>query len=165
MIRRTVTLLSTVLLSGALTACSADLEVSSITSVPQDRPSATTSVGTDSELPALPEESVRSDGGGAPRSPGYWLIWNTCTDGNQSDVAIANGGAAEGWYLMDDIIGASGVSVGDYIIDSCAQGANVLALSFQFQFNRAEDAAYVLASRLLAADLNRNIGAESCPAI
>jgi hypothetical protein len=113
----------------------------------------------------FPEEAIRSDGGGSPRSSGYWLTWNTCTEANQSDVAIANGGADEGWYLMDDILSHPGVSVGDHVIESCMEGAAVLAVEDRSGESMWADVAYVLASQLLSAELNVNIGTESCPAI
>jgi hypothetical protein len=102
--------------------------------------------------------------GGDPRTPGYWKNWNTCTGGNQSQTAASNGGAAEGWFLLDDLLPTT---VGSLVIEDCEDGVNILdrrELAGQNK-KKASDAAYNLASHLLAAKLNLAAGAETCPAV
>jgi hypothetical protein len=45
---------------------------------------------------STPDPYFQSDGGGEPRSAGYWLLWNGCVEGNKADVAAANGGRSAG---------------------------------------------------------------------
>jgi hypothetical protein len=98
--------------------------------------------------------------GGEPRTPGYWKNWNTCTGGNQPLTAAANGGPSEGWFLLDDLIPTM---VGDLAIATCEDGVSILdRRDLQSGKKRANDAAYGLASHLLAAKLNLAAGAETC---
>ncbi len=106
--------------------------------------------------------------GGDPRTIGYWKNWNTCSGGNQADVAAANGGPAEGWYLLDDILNSPGITLGDYMLSAgdCTSAVRILNKSdVKNGKKRARDAAYELASQLLAAKLNHAAGAETCSAV
>jgi hypothetical protein len=108
--------------------------------------------------------------GGAPRTPGYWKNWNTCTDGGQAANAERNGGWQEGFWLLDDVISGGGVTWDDilvdeilflYPIDDCQQAVLILDQREQTGRNKkmANDAAYTLAMHLLAAQLNYGAGA------
>jgi hypothetical protein len=98
--------------------------------------------------------------GGEPRTPGYWKNWNTCTGGNQVETAAQNGGPSEGWFLLDDLIPTT---VGSLPISSCEDGVSILdRRDLNSGKKRASDAAYNLASHLLAAKLNLAAGAETC---
>jgi hypothetical protein len=101
--------------------------------------------------------------GGDPRTPGYWKNWNTCTQGGQADNAARNGGADEGFFLLDDILSNPGVSWGQFTISTCEEGVSVLDQRDQASGRkRASDAAYTLAAHLLAAELNFAAGANAC---
>jgi hypothetical protein len=101
--------------------------------------------------------------GGEPRTPGYWKNWNTCSGGNQPQTAAKNGGPAEGWFLLDDLIPTT---VGDLEIATCEDGVSILdQRDLNSGRKMASDAAYTLAMHLLAAKLNLAAGAETCPAV
>jgi hypothetical protein len=102
--------------------------------------------------------------GAEPRTPGYWVIWNSCAESNQAEVAAANGGAKARWFLTEDFLAPPGVWVGDYAITTCEQAVNVLRASGTSGAEKGGDAAYPLAAQLLAAQLNMGVGAEFCPA-
>jgi hypothetical protein len=102
--------------------------------------------------------------GGAPRTPGYWKNWNTCSTGNQPQTASKNGGPGEGWYLLDDILNDPGITWGNFTIGGCEQGVSILdQRDLDSGRKRASDAAYTLAMHLLAAQLNFAAGAATCP--
>jgi len=95
--------------------------------------------------------------GGAPRTPGYWKNWATCSGGNQAETAAALGGVAEGVYLIDDLLPQT---IGSLTIDNCGDGVLILnAYSLDKEKNMNNDAAYTLAKALLAARLNQDAGA------
>jgi hypothetical protein len=95
--------------------------------------------------------------GGAPRTPGYWKNWSTCTGGNQVATAAKLGGVAEGVYLLDDLLPQI---VGSFEISDCEVGVSVLdSRSIDKGKKMANDAAYKLARNLLAARLNQDAGA------
>lgn len=110
------------------------------------------------------DPQFKSSGGGEPRSAGYWLIWNTCTEGNQSEVAQANGGREAGWILMDDLLKDPGILIGTVQIETCEQGVNLLNTENLQGNEMSSDAAYILAAQLLAAQLSLAVGSEYCPA-
>jgi hypothetical protein len=100
--------------------------------------------------------------GGDPRTIGFWKNWNTCTGGNQVFVASKNGGPSAGWYLLDNLLPQS---IGNYSIVTCDAGIKILSKQDRLGRNKASDAAYELASQLLAARLNLAAGARSCPEV
>ena len=114
-------------------------------------------------------EVDNSHPGGDPRTIGYWKNWNTCTGGNQSATAAKNGGAAAGFFILNDLL-PQRLSTGDantaddYMITTCTQAVKVLSKQDQSGTNKAKDAAYELAAQLLAAKLNLAAGAETCTA-
>jgi hypothetical protein len=110
----------------------------------------------------LPDAAYTSNGGGEPRNTAYWALWNTCAPENRADVAKANGGREAGWFLMDDLIADPGIQIGDFRIDTCEQGLALLEGHSTDGEDFSGDA-YRLAGQLLAAELNLNVGAESCP--
>ncbi|MHB1317167.1 MAG: hypothetical protein ACYCYF_00960, partial [Anaerolineae bacterium] len=65
-----------------------------------------------------------SDGGGEPRSAGYWMLWNNCAPENRAKMARANGGRAAGWILMEDLLADPGILLGELPVETCAQGLN-----------------------------------------
>jgi hypothetical protein len=104
--------------------------------------------------------------GGDPRTPGYWKNWNRCTSGGQADNADRNGGADEGYWLLDDILNSPGIAWCDFVLDGGDCETAILILDqrdVDSGKKRANDAAYTLAMHLLAAQLNFAAGAETCP--
>jgi uncharacterized repeat protein (TIGR01451 family) len=98
--------------------------------------------------------------GGEPRTIGFWKNWNRCTGGNQAAVAAANGGPDAGWYILENLLPQT---IGDMTVDTCLKGVRLLGSLDLSGRNKANDAAYNLASQLLAAQLNEDAGAEWCP--
>jgi hypothetical protein len=105
-----------------------------------------------------------SDGRGDPRSPGYWLLWNSCAPDNRAETARANGGRDGGWLLVDDLLEDPGILVGDLAIGACADAVRLLQNQPLAGAANPDDAAYPLAAQLVAAQLNLGAAAESCPA-
>ena len=105
--------------------------------------------------------------GGEPRSIGFWKNWNTCTNGNQAQTAADNGGPDEGWFILDDLLNGPGYTLGSLQLDAgdCENAVNILDKRDLSGNKRANDAAYKLASQLLAAQLNLSAGAETCQAV
>jgi hypothetical protein len=120
--------------------------------------------------------------GGEPRTPGYWKNWNACTGGNQVQVAANNGGPDEGWYTLDDLLNNPGFLIGDMVLNGvwdddqfkfdspqhndCIEAVRILDKSdAKTGRKKANDAAYELATALLAAKLNLAAGAETCSAV
>jgi hypothetical protein len=106
--------------------------------------------------------------GGEPRTIGFWKNWNTCTGGRQQQVAAANGGPSEGWYILDDLLNSPGYLVGDLVLDAgdCQQAVRILDKSeIDTGKKMASDGAYNLAAQFLAAMLNLSAGAETCGAV
>jgi len=99
--------------------------------------------------------------GGDPRTIGYWKNWNRCTGGGQAANAARNGGAAAGFFLLEDVLPQL---IGDFNVTTCQQGVYILSKQDQGGRSKASDAAYELAAQLLAAKLNVAAGAQSCPA-
>jgi len=97
--------------------------------------------------------------GGDQRTIGYWKNWNECTKGNQAAVAERNGGAAEGFFLLEDVLP---LTLGSYDVTTCQQAVKILSKQDQSGKNRANDAAYALAAQLLAAKANLEAGAGEC---
>ena len=125
-------------------------------------------------------DNVLTDGD--PRTPGYWKNWNTCTGGNQPATSTENGGWAEGFWLLDDVLDPAiggGVTWDDILEDSfifpiaeqydadgnllysgCQLGVSILnTRDFDTGRQRASDPAYNLAKHLLAAQANLIAGA------
>jgi hypothetical protein len=106
-----------------------------------------------------------SQGGGEPRTAGYWLVWNSCAEDNKADVAAANGGREAGWIILDDLLQDPGILLGEQAVETCPQGISLLrAEDFQGE-DRAGDPVYKLAAQLLTAQLNLAAGTEYCPAV
>jgi hypothetical protein len=112
-----------------------------------------------------PDSLYHSDGGGEPRGPGYWLVWNTCTEGNQSATAKANGGRQAGWVLLDDLLADPGIMMGPDEVKTCQQAAAILGGKPSENTPENDLHFYRLAAALLTAQLNLAIPAESCPAV
>lgn len=110
----------------------------------------------------LPDEARVATRQGDPRPPAYWALWNTCAEGNRSEEAAAQGGRAAGFILMDDLIAKPGIQLGDYQVMTCEEGLSLLQRRTAAG-KTTDDPAYSLASVLLAAELNLNVGGESCP--
>ncbi len=106
--------------------------------------------------------------GGDPRTPGYWKNWNTCTNGGQAENAARNGGAAAGFFLLDDILNDPGISWctgtnDEFTLLTCEDAVSILdQRDLNTGKKKASDAAYTLAMHLLAAQLNFAAGAETC---
>jgi hypothetical protein len=110
----------------------------------------------------VPDEARIATRRGDPRTSAYWALWNTCAPENRADVAAANGGREAGWILLDDLISDPGIQLGDHPVTTCEEGLALL----QGRNAAGEDTSepiYGLAAGLLAAELNLNAGAETCP--
>ncbi|MDT8434896.1 MAG: hypothetical protein RQ731_09110, partial [Anaerosomatales bacterium] len=71
--------------------------------------------GTDFPIPAdgLLEFTVDNTyPGGEPRTPGYWKNWSSVTNGGQMQTAFDNGGYAEGFWTLDDLLNNPGFDIG-----------------------------------------------------
>ena len=114
--------------------------------------------------------------GGAPRTPGYWKNWNTCTNGGQQSTAAANGGWQEGFWLLENVLDPAiggGVVWDDILsddllltIDSCEVAVDILDKRLVGDPTLVGDDRKVasnplhnLATHLLAAQLNFGAGA------
>lgn len=105
--------------------------------------------------------------GGDPRTIGFLKNWNSCTGGNQAATAAENGGAGAGWHILDDVLNDPGITIGVLHLDGadCEDAVNVLDKhDVKSGREKASDAAYNLASHLLAAKLNLSVGAHTCQA-
>jgi uncharacterized repeat protein (TIGR01451 family) len=108
--------------------------------------------------------------GGDPRTIGFWKNWNTCSGGNQAATAAANGGADEGFYILNDILNNPGITIGILTMadteEGCWQAVSLLDKSdIATNDKKSSDAAYNLAAQLLAATVNLSAGAETCDAV
>ncbi|HEY3408773.1 MAG TPA: hypothetical protein VGK53_11440, partial [Propionicimonas sp.] len=111
--------------------------------------------------------------GGSPRTPGYWKNWNRCTGGGQATNADRNGGRAEGYTLLEDILTDPGIVWDDILSDSllvpittCEEAVEILDQRVVNVNGKvgdgkklASDGARTLAMHLLAAQLNEGNGA------
>ena len=121
---------------------------------------------------ALPGQTIsfridNSFPGGEPRTIGFWKNWNTCTNGRQQQTAAQNGGAAAGFYILDDLLNDPGYTLGLLLLDDgdCVQAVRILDKSdIVSGQKKASDPAYNMAAQLLAAMLNYSAGAETCAA-
>ena len=107
-------------------------------------------------------EVDNSHPGGEPRTIGYWKNWNRCTSGNQSATAQKNGGAAAGFFLVEDLLPQL---IGDFSVTTCQQAVKLLSKQDQSGKSKSSDAAYELGAQLLAARFNLAAGAETCAAV
>jgi hypothetical protein len=105
-----------------------------------------------------------SSGSGEPRTSGYWLLWNSCAENNQSETARTNGGREAGWILLDDLLVDPGILIGNLQVEACQQGVNLLQGYDLINIDRSSDSAYTLATQLLTAQLNMAVGSEYCQA-
>jgi hypothetical protein len=130
--------------------------------IPTAQPAPPTPTAPDDTFSDLPAEARIATRRGDPRPAAYWALWNTCAPENRADVAAANGGRAAGWILLDDLIADPGIQLGDYPVKTCQDGLALL----QPPPPAGEETGnpiYGLAAVLLAAELNLNTGAETCP--
>ena len=100
--------------------------------------------------------------GGEPRTIGYWKNWNKCTGGNQATTAAKNGGAAAGFFIVEDLLPQT---IGNFPVTTCQQAVKVLSKQDQSGTNKASDAAYALAAQLLATKFDLAAGAKTCTAV
>jgi hypothetical protein len=97
--------------------------------------------------------------GGDARTPGYWKNWSACTGGGQDDVLGESIACSDMGFFP----------IGLVQVDECYEAVSLLDMR-QIAMNlkgkkMASDACYLLASKLLAAELNTTdcIGAKDCP--
>jgi hypothetical protein len=96
--------------------------------------------------------------GGDGRTIGYWKNWASCTGGGQDpvlDEALASS-------TLTDEQGHHGVWIGKLFVYTCEQAVAILNKSTLGGKKMANDAAYELASQMLAAILNTLAGARNC---
>lgn len=134
-------------------ACSDDDDGSPITAAES---SSATSGDESDVIAAVPDEAREAIGDGEPRSSRYWVVWSSCGEGSQADVAAANGGREAGWIILDDLLADPGISLGDHPVVTCQDGVTILTTG--------SDPLQRLARQVLTAELNRNAGSESCGA-
>jgi hypothetical protein len=91
---------------------------------------------------------------GDARTIGYWRNWSSCTGGNQFAKAPEKG--------METLDGNLPQLIGDFDVDTCQEGVQVLSRKDNSGKNKSNDAAYSLAAQLLAAKLNVSAGAGTC---
>jgi hypothetical protein len=132
--------------------------------------------GTSYPIPAggtLAFQVINEFPGGAPRTPGYWKNWNRCTGGGQAANADRNGGRAEGYTLLEDILTSPGIVWDDILSDSLVVSIETCEYAVEILDQRvvtlngkvadgkklASDGARTLAMHLLAAQLNEANGA------
>jgi hypothetical protein len=65
--------------------------------------------------------------------------------------------------LVDDVLADPGLQLGDHRLTTCEESVALLQ-GRTTTGDDTSDPAYALAAQLLAAELNLNIGAETCPA-
>jgi uncharacterized repeat protein (TIGR01451 family) len=120
--------------------------------------------------------------GGEPRTPGYWKNWSSCTGGGQYQNAINRGGGPAGFWTLDELLNNPGFTIGSMVVNGvwnddqfkfqnaprnndCVEAVRILDKSdAKDGKKKASDAAYELATALLAAKLNFAAGAETCQA-
>jgi len=104
--------------------------------------------------------------GASPRTIGYWKNWNTCSGGSQATVAASKGGAANGYFMLDDYLSQIVVGTGAMNYPTCANAVKVLGKSDTITGkSMASDPAYALASQLIASEANVAMGAAHTPAV
>jgi len=150
-----ITLIFTMLL---LSGCTPTQQIIESTATPT---SPTLSLESD-HFADIPTEARISNQSGDPRPTAYWMLWNACASENRAEVAAANGGRAAGWVLMDDLLAKPGISLGDLQVENCEQGLALLQ-GLTLNGEETDDPLYDLAAQLLAAELNLNLGAATCP--
>lgn len=121
-------------------------------------------------LPTLPptptiDSYFQSIGGGDPRTPGYWLLWNTCMPDNNVETARANGGREAGWYVLDDFLLDPGIKLGGLVVETCLQAVQLLQIQDSSGIEHKDLIDFRLASALMTAELNLSAKATSCPAV
>lgn len=115
-------------------------------------------------------DNVRPPGGGQ-RTPGYWKNWNRCTGGRQAQNADRNGGSANGFWLLEDVLPIVWDDIFNndtmtFNISTCTRAVAVLdSRDFNNNKKMASDAAYTLARALLATQANFAAGASTCAQI
>ncbi len=141
-------------------------------------------IGAGTEIPLVPGDTLAFEvnntyPGGEPRTPGYWKNWNACTGGGQYQNAMNNGGGAGGFWTLDELLNNPGFWIGNvylngtwnddpFMYDSfnhndCVEAVYLLDKSdARTGKKKASDAAYDLATALMAAKLNLAAGAETC---
>ena len=150
-------ILSILLLAPLLAGCSGAAQTPTPATPPITSPAAATA-----EPASTPDAYFLSDGGGEPRTAGYWLLWNSCAPENKAETARANGGRAAGWILLDDLLAYPGINLGTLKIERCAQALELLQGRSLNGEPRDNDLAFSLAAELLTAYFNLEAGAESC---
>ena len=128
------------------------------------------STPTSTPMPTLPPTPTidlyfQTIEGGDPRTPGYWLLWNTCMTDNNAETARANGGREAGWYVLDDFLLDPGIQLGGLVVETCPQAVQLLQMQDVNGIEHKDLTDFRLASALLTAELNLSAKAASCPAV
>jgi len=126
------------------------------------QPTHPTVIPQDNAFSEIPAEARIATHQGDPRSAAYWALWNTCAPENRADMAAANGGREARFIMLDDLLTIPGIQLGNYQVTTCEGGLSLLQ-GHTVEGNQTTDPVYGLASALLAAELNLNAGAETCP--
>lgn len=121
-----------------------------------------TAIPQDDTFPEIPPEARIATWQGDPRPAAYWALWNTCAPENRADIAAENGGRSAGFILLDDLLINPGIQLGNFPVTTCEEGLALLQ-GHTAVGDDTDDPVYGLAAELLTAELNLNVGAESCP--
>jgi hypothetical protein len=117
----------------------------------------------------LTVNSTQPQTGGQARTADYWKSHSACSSGLHDIKAHANGGAAAGFFLLEDTLPRVWDNVlNDYLvvhINTCEKAVSILsARDCDSGKQYASDAAYRLAKHLFAYGSNKIAGSYSCPA-
>ncbi|MGH9891309.1 MAG: prealbumin-like fold domain-containing protein, partial [bacterium] len=99
--------------------------------------------------------------GGDARTIGFWKNWTSCDGRGNQDPVLDQTLAS---FPLNLVTNTRGVLIGDIFVDTCPEGIAILDKSTLGGTKKANDAAYGLAAQLLAARLNFQAGAGTCPA-
>ena len=146
-------ILASIFFLSAGCSASPDPETTTATALPS-----TSATEISPMIDGIPDDARVAVGAGEPRSSGYWVIWSSCGENSRAETAAANGGREAGWILLDDLLIFPGITLGDHAVATCDEGVVILETSSD------ADPAQGLARQLLAAELNLNVGSETCPA-
>jgi hypothetical protein len=100
--------------------------------------------------------------GGDARTIGFWKNWSSCTGGGQDPVLNQTLAMSPLSDPGDNFPDQSGVWIGKLFVNTCDEAVTILDKRSLDGKKRASDAAYEVASQLLAAQLNVLAGARVC---
>ena len=112
--------------------------------------------------PSTTEATLVAAGEAEPRSAQYWIRWSTCGEDSRADQAAANGGRANGFVLIDDLLEEPGLSIGEYRVATCDRAVDLLLVA---EDPSSSDQVTLLAADVLLTELNLSVGSKGCDAV